>query len=197
VRYRRSARPIRDPSDSEPRSSSKSASRPERVSRGTKSSNPACSSGESGAGTRSTTTTRASRVAWAGGQAEDFFVSLPDNFDALHREGEQTPKIMTVALHCRLAGKPARAAAFARFVDHSCATTGSGSADATRSPSIGGASTQPGTATPSLNLEDTSPPWSADAAFRLERTTTSGVRRDKAALSSGCKPYPAIRSSRK
>jgi hypothetical protein len=25
---------------------------------------------------------------------------------------------MTVALHCRLAGKPARAAAFGRFVDH-------------------------------------------------------------------------------
>ena len=36
----------------------------------------------------------------------------------LHREGEQTPKMMTVAVHCRLAGKPARAAAFARFVDH-------------------------------------------------------------------------------
>jgi hypothetical protein len=52
------------------------------------------------------------------GQAEDFFVSLRDNFDALHREGEQTPKMMAVALHCRLAGKPARAAAFARFVDH-------------------------------------------------------------------------------
>src|SRR5205814_5394827 len=27
-------------------------------------------------------------------------------------------RMMTVALHCRLAGKPARAAAFARFVDH-------------------------------------------------------------------------------
>src|ERR1700726_1673721 len=52
------------------------------------------------------------------GQAEDFFVSLRDNFDALHREGEQTPKMMAVALHCRLAAKPARAAAFARFVDH-------------------------------------------------------------------------------
>jgi hypothetical protein len=26
--------------------------------------------------------------------------------------------MMTVALHCRLAGKPARAVAFARFVDH-------------------------------------------------------------------------------
>jgi allantoinase len=52
------------------------------------------------------------------GQAADFFVSLRDNFDALHREGEQAPKMMTVALHCRLAGKPARAAAFARFVNH-------------------------------------------------------------------------------
>jgi len=49
---------------------------------------------------------------------QDFFVSLRDNFAALHREGEQTPKMMTVALHCRLAGKPARADAFARFVDH-------------------------------------------------------------------------------
>src|SRR5215469_3246900 len=37
------------------------------------------------------------------GQAEDFFVALRDNFDALHREGDQTPKMMTVALHCRLA----------------------------------------------------------------------------------------------
>jgi allantoinase len=66
------------------------------------------------------TTTRASRVAWAGGwgQAEDFFISLRDNFDALCREGEHTPQMMTVALHCRLAGKPARTAAFARFVDH-------------------------------------------------------------------------------
>ena len=53
----------------------------------------------------------------ARGQAEDFFVSQRDNFDALHREGEQTPKMMTVALHRRVAGKPARAA-FARFVDH-------------------------------------------------------------------------------
>src|SRR5262249_15732646 len=37
---------------------------------------------------------------------------------ALYRKGKQTPKMMTVALHCRLAGKPARAAAFARFIDH-------------------------------------------------------------------------------
>lgn len=52
------------------------------------------------------------------GQAGDFFVSLRDNFDALYREGAKTPKMMTVAVHCRLGGKPARAAALADFVDH-------------------------------------------------------------------------------
>jgi putative urate catabolism protein len=52
------------------------------------------------------------------GQADDFFVSLRDNFDALYREGAETPKLMTVALHCRLAGKPGRAASFGRFIDH-------------------------------------------------------------------------------
>ena len=36
----------------------------------------------------------------------------------LYREGADTPRMMTVAVHCRLAGKPGRAAALARFVDH-------------------------------------------------------------------------------
>jgi peptidoglycan/xylan/chitin deacetylase (PgdA/CDA1 family) len=52
------------------------------------------------------------------GQAEDFFMSLKDNFDALYALGDNTPRMMTVAVHCRLAGKPARAAAFARFIDY-------------------------------------------------------------------------------
>jgi putative urate catabolism protein len=52
------------------------------------------------------------------GQAGDFVQSLRDNFDALYAEGATAPKMMTVALHCRLAGKPGRAAAFARFLDH-------------------------------------------------------------------------------
>lgn len=52
------------------------------------------------------------------GQAEDMFVSFRDNFDALYREGAKNPTLMTVSLHCRLAGKPARAAALARFLDH-------------------------------------------------------------------------------
>jgi len=52
------------------------------------------------------------------GQAGDFLTSLKDNFDALYAEGETQPRMMTVALHCRLAGKPGRAVAFVRFIDH-------------------------------------------------------------------------------
>jgi putative urate catabolism protein len=49
---------------------------------------------------------------------EDFFVHLRDAFDQLWREGERAPKMMSVGLHCRLAGRPARAAALERFLDH-------------------------------------------------------------------------------
>ncbi len=49
---------------------------------------------------------------------EDFFAHLHDAFDLLYREGERAPKMMSVGLHCRLAGRPARAAALERFLDH-------------------------------------------------------------------------------
>lgn len=49
---------------------------------------------------------------------EDFFAHLRDAFDLLYREGERAPKMMSVGLHCRLAGRPARAAALERFLDH-------------------------------------------------------------------------------
>jgi putative urate catabolism protein len=52
------------------------------------------------------------------GQSGDLLTSLKDNFDTLYAEGAAQPRMMTVALHCRLAGKPGRAAAFARFIDH-------------------------------------------------------------------------------
>ena len=52
------------------------------------------------------------------GQAGDFLTSLTDNFDALYAAGFEQPRMMTVAVHCRLAGKPGRAAAFSRFIDH-------------------------------------------------------------------------------
>src|SRR5215472_1099222 len=52
------------------------------------------------------------------GQARDFLTSLTDNFDALYAAALEQPRMMTVAVHCRLAGKPSRAAAFSRFIDH-------------------------------------------------------------------------------
>jgi putative urate catabolism protein len=48
----------------------------------------------------------------------DFFAHLRDAFDVLWREGARAPKMMSVGLHCRLAGRPARAAALERFLDH-------------------------------------------------------------------------------
>ncbi|MCH4143956.1 allantoinase PuuE [Acetobacter peroxydans] len=47
-----------------------------------------------------------------GGQ---FFLYLRDSFDMLYAEGG---RMMSVGLHCRLAGKPARALALSRFIDH-------------------------------------------------------------------------------
>jgi len=49
---------------------------------------------------------------------EDFFSYLKDTFDLLYAEGESAPKMMSVGLHCRLAGRPGRAAGLARFLDY-------------------------------------------------------------------------------
>ncbi len=50
---------------------------------------------------------------------DQFFAYLSDSFDVLYEEGEKgSPKMMSVGLHCRLAGRPGRAAALARFVDY-------------------------------------------------------------------------------
>ena len=51
-------------------------------------------------------------------QGDDFFAYLRDAFDTLYREGETAPKMMSVGLHCRLAGRPGRAASLARFLDY-------------------------------------------------------------------------------
>jgi putative urate catabolism protein len=47
-----------------------------------------------------------------------FFEYLKDAFDVLYAEGESSPKMMSVGLHARLAGRPGRAAALARFLDY-------------------------------------------------------------------------------
>jgi putative urate catabolism protein len=49
---------------------------------------------------------------------EQFFTYLKDTFDMLYAEGERAPKMMSVGLHCRLVGRPGRAAALARFLDY-------------------------------------------------------------------------------
>lgn len=49
---------------------------------------------------------------------EQFFTYLRDAFDVLYAEGETTPKMMSVGLHCRLSGRPGRTAALARFLDY-------------------------------------------------------------------------------
>lgn len=53
---------------------------------------------------------------WMSG--DDFFTYLKATFDQLRREGETEPKMMSVGLHCRMAGRPGRAAALARFLDY-------------------------------------------------------------------------------
>jgi len=50
---------------------------------------------------------------------DQFFSYLKDGFDVLYEEGEQgAPKMMSIGLHCRLVGRPNRAAALARFLDY-------------------------------------------------------------------------------
>ncbi|HEX2136115.1 MAG TPA: allantoinase PuuE [Microvirga sp.] len=52
------------------------------------------------------------------GSGDQFFTYLKDSFDVLYAEGETAPKMMSVGLHCRLVGRPGRAAALARFLDY-------------------------------------------------------------------------------
>jgi putative urate catabolism protein len=52
------------------------------------------------------------------GQGDDFFTYLRDSFDVLYAEGERAPKMMSIGLHCRLAGRPGRAAGLIRFLDY-------------------------------------------------------------------------------
>jgi len=49
---------------------------------------------------------------------EQFFAYLKDTFDVLYREGASLPRMMSVGLHCRLAGRPGRTAALERFLDY-------------------------------------------------------------------------------
>ena len=53
---------------------------------------------------------------WMSG--EDFYAYLRLAFDRLYKEGEREPKMLSIGLHARLAGRPGRAEALSRFMDH-------------------------------------------------------------------------------
>ncbi|TRY30134.1 allantoinase PuuE [Aliiglaciecola sp. M165] len=50
--------------------------------------------------------------------AEQFYTYLKDAFDVLYKEGEKSPKMLSIGLHCRIAGRPARLAAVKRFIEY-------------------------------------------------------------------------------
>ena len=49
---------------------------------------------------------------------DQFFSYLRDAFDVLYAEGETEPKMLSIGLHCRLAGRPGRFASLQRFLDY-------------------------------------------------------------------------------
>lgn len=56
-------------------------------------------------------------VGWLG-TADDLFSFFRDSFDMLYEEGATHPKMMSVGLHNRLIGHPARAMALKKFLDY-------------------------------------------------------------------------------
>ena len=49
---------------------------------------------------------------------EQFFTYLRDTFDTLYAEGETSPKMLSIGLHCRLVGRPGRIAGLEHFLRH-------------------------------------------------------------------------------
>ncbi len=47
---------------------------------------------------------------------EEFFAYLRDTFDVLYAEGADRPKMMSIGLHCRLAGRPGKMAGLEQFL---------------------------------------------------------------------------------
>jgi len=47
-----------------------------------------------------------------------FYDYLKDSFDCLYEEGNTTPKMLSIGLHCRLSGKPGRFMALKRFLEY-------------------------------------------------------------------------------
>lgn len=51
-------------------------------------------------------------------QADDFYTYLKDSFDTLYQEGAESPKMLSIGMHCRLLGRPGRIVALKRFLDY-------------------------------------------------------------------------------
>ncbi len=49
---------------------------------------------------------------------DQFYAYLKDSFDTLYDEGDTAPKMISIGLHCRLVGRPGRAASLKRFIDY-------------------------------------------------------------------------------
>lgn len=49
---------------------------------------------------------------------DQFYNYLKDSFDVLYEEGQHTSRMLSIGLHCRLAGRPGRFAALTRFLDY-------------------------------------------------------------------------------
>ena len=87
-------------------------------------------------------TLEANDMLFSGGRGfssgDQFFTYLKDTFDMLYAEGADRPKMMSVGLHCRLAGRPGRAGAHWRASSTmSRATTRCGCAAASTSRATG------------------------------------------------------------
>jgi peptidoglycan/xylan/chitin deacetylase (PgdA/CDA1 family) len=52
------------------------------------------------------------------GKAEDWFQFIRDAVDVLYREGRTQPKMLSIGLHARIIGHPARASALERLLDY-------------------------------------------------------------------------------
>ncbi len=57
-------------------------------------------------------------VAQGFNSGDQFLAYLRDSFDVLYAEGQDTPKMLSIGLHCRLVGRPGRLAALERFIGH-------------------------------------------------------------------------------
>jgi allantoinase len=51
-------------------------------------------------------------------QGDDFFTYMRDAFDVLYAEGDESPKMLSIGMHCRLLGRPGRFKALQKLLDH-------------------------------------------------------------------------------